>query len=167
MSKCTFTRVVLTSLGGLDDLGLLAVGERLAGGGRPGAPIALPRFLPMVRPPPPSSPAPPGRRCQGARPSVPCPRSGAYHPPAGPSCAPTAAGAARSRALLGPSFAMACGSTCTVASRLIKRPSAAGEPAHGAPLPPRTPGLEAPADPAGRAHPGDRARHGPAEQGRH
>ena len=50
---------------------------------------------------------------------------------------------------------MACGSTCTVASWLIVRPPAAGEPAHGAPPPPRAPGLEAPADLAGRSAPGE------------
>lgn len=51
---------------------------------------------------------------------------------------------------------MVCGSTCTATLWLIVRPSAAGKPACGAPLPQRAPGLgfEAPADLAGRAHPG-------------
>lgn len=42
-----------------------------------------------------------------------------------------------------------------IASWLIVRPPAAGEPAHGAPPPPRAPGLEAPADLAGRSAPGE------------
>ena len=63
--------------------------------------------------------------------------------------------------LRGSSSTMACGSTCEVASWLIVRPPAAGEPAHGAPPPPRAPGLEAPADPAGRAHPGAGPGTGP------
>ena len=82
-------------------------------------------------------------------------------------CAPRRRGQHDPVLLRGSSSTMACGSTCEVASWLIVRPPAAGEPAHGAPPPPRAPGLEAPADPAGRAHPGDRARHGPGQQGRH
>ena len=187
MSKRTFTRVVLTSLGGLDDLGLLAVDQRLAGGvalverevadpvpwcprcgcrgkslgsvarrlahvpfrllgeahqdetacgGRPGLPIALPplfaddqtAFFPVSRHCPVVDVRAPAR-------STACPRSGAHNPSDG--CPLLRAHGRRGQhegALLrDSSYAVTCGSTCEVASWLIVRPSAAGEPAHGAP----------------------------------
>ena len=134
-----------------------------------GRPSRWPRFLPMIRPPPPSSPVPPGRQLSGRPPGQPHAHDlGAHNPADGRSTSarPAAGGSTIPCSYEAPP-PMACGSTCTVASWLIVRPPAAGEPAHGTPPPPPAPGLEAPADPAGRAHPGDRTRHGTAEQGRH
>ena len=67
--------------------------------------------------------------------STACPRSGAHNPSDG--CPLLRAhgrrGQHESALLRGPSSAVACGSTWEVAPWLIVRPSAAGEPAHGAP----------------------------------
>ena len=102
---------------------------------RPGARKRWPRFLPMIRPRPPSSPVPPGRQLSGRPPGQPhahdrgltTRRMGVHF------CAPRRRGQHDPVLLRGSSSTMACGSTCKVASWLIVRPSAAGEPAHGAP----------------------------------
>ena len=123
--------------------------------GDQGRPSRWPRFLPM-RPRPSRPPGTAWLSVSGRSPGQPHVHDpGARNPPDGcPLLRAPPPGAARSRVLRGSSSAMACGSTCEVASWLIVRPSAAGEPAHGAPPLQRAPGFEAPADLAGCAHPG-------------
>ena len=129
---------------------------------RPGSPIALAPLLADDRAA--SSQFPGTARSSIVRAparSTACPRSGAHNPPAGALLrAQRREGSTIPCSYEAPP-PMACGSTCEVASWLIVRPSAAGESAHGAPPPPRAPGLEAPADPAGRAHPGAGPGTGP------
>lgn len=100
---------------------------------RPGSPIAL---APLLADDQAASPPPVPRSSIVRAParSTACPRPGGSQPAGwvSASARPAAGGSTipcSTRLFIG----MACGSTCTVVSWLIARPSAAGEPAHGAP----------------------------------
>lgn len=107
---------------------------RAAGGALDqGRPSRWPRFLLMIRPRPPP-PVPRSSIVRAPARSTACPRPGGSQPAGwvSASARPAAGGSTipcSTRFFIG----MACGSTCTVVSWLIARPSAAGEPAHGAP----------------------------------
>ena len=126
--------------------------------GDQGRPPRWPRFLPMIRPPGSARLSVSGR--SSGQPHVHDPgltirRMGVHF------CAPRRRGQHDPVFYEAPPPRWRVDPRCEVVSWLIVRPSTAGEPAHGAPLSLRAPGLEAPADLAGRAHPGAGPGTGP------